>query len=93
MFGYPVDEVAGRESQSSFCSSSAGLQDVSFVLVSLATSFARVFGMPVALSSASLKPILWDGGREGERSGVASQPTKVSFRTNKNRWITETGNR
>nr|CAD7455076.1 unnamed protein product [Timema tahoe] len=27
---------------------------------------------------------------EGERSGVASQPTKVSFRTNKNRWITET---
>nr|CAD7198467.1 unnamed protein product [Timema douglasi] len=45
---------------------------------------------PLALLSASLKPILWDGGREGERCGVASQPTKVSFRTNKNRWITET---
>nr|CAD7597233.1 unnamed protein product [Timema genevievae] len=45
---------------------------------------------PLALLSASLKPILWDGGREGERLGVASQPTKVSFRTNKNRWITET---
>nr|CAD7261374.1 unnamed protein product [Timema shepardi] len=41
-------------------------------------------------SSASLKSILWDGGREGERRGVASQPTKVSFRANKNRWITET---
>nr|CAD7569557.1 unnamed protein product [Timema californicum] len=27
---------------------------------------------------------------EGERCGVASQPTKVSFRANKNRWITET---
>nr|CAD7588888.1 unnamed protein product [Timema genevievae] len=26
----------------------------------------------------------------GERRGVASQPTKVSFRANKNRWITET---
>nr|CAD7412754.1 unnamed protein product [Timema poppensis] len=37
--------------------------------------------------SASLKPILWDGGREGD---VASQPTKVSFRANKNRLITET---
>nr|CAD7429770.1 unnamed protein product [Timema monikensis] len=45
---------------------------------------------PLALSSASLKSILWDGGRKGERHGVASQPTKVSFRTNKNRWITET---
>nr|CAD7447487.1 unnamed protein product [Timema bartmani] len=29
-------------------------------------------------------------GGEGERHGVASQPTKVSFRTNKNRWITDT---
>nr|CAD7402070.1 unnamed protein product [Timema cristinae] len=45
---------------------------------------------PLALSSASLKPILCDGGREGERCGVASQPTKVSFCANKNRWITET---
>nr|CAD7455500.1 unnamed protein product [Timema tahoe] len=45
---------------------------------------------PLALSSASLKPILWDGGREGERRGVASQPTKLSFHANKNRWITET---
>nr|CAD7440253.1 unnamed protein product [Timema bartmani] len=44
----------------------------------------------LALSSASLKPILWDDGREGERRGVASQPTRVSFRSNKNRWITET---
>nr|CAD7396086.1 unnamed protein product [Timema cristinae] len=44
----------------------------------------------LALSSASLKPILWDGVREGERHGVASQPIKVSFRANKNRWITET---
>ncbi|CAG2057055.1 unnamed protein product, partial [Timema podura] len=43
----------------------------------------------LALPSASLKPILWDGGREGERCGVASQPTKVSFRANKNRWITK----
>nr|CAD7595535.1 unnamed protein product [Timema genevievae] len=45
---------------------------------------------PLALMSASLKPILWDGGREGERRGVASQPTKVSFLSNKNRWITKT---
>nr|CAD7413192.1 unnamed protein product [Timema poppensis] len=45
---------------------------------------------PLALSSASLKPILWVGGREGERRGVAPQPTKVSFRANNNRWITET---
>nr|CAD7201461.1 unnamed protein product [Timema douglasi] len=45
---------------------------------------------PLGLSSASLKPILWDGGREGERRGVASQPTIVSFRANKNRWILET---
>nr|CAD7393728.1 unnamed protein product [Timema cristinae] len=43
-----------------------------------------------ALSNARLKPILWDGGREGERCGVASQPTKVYFRANKNRWNTET---
>nr|CAD7429069.1 unnamed protein product [Timema monikensis] len=39
---------------------------------------------PLALLSASLKPILWDGGREGERHDVASQPTKVPFRANKN---------
>nr|CAD7570636.1 unnamed protein product [Timema californicum] len=45
---------------------------------------------PLALSNASLKHMLWDGGREGEMRGVASQPTKVSFRTNKNRWLTET---
>nr|CAD7431313.1 unnamed protein product [Timema monikensis] len=45
---------------------------------------------PLALSSASLKPILWDSGREDDRRGVASQPTKVSFHANKNRWITET---
>nr|CAD7437687.1 unnamed protein product [Timema bartmani] len=44
---------------------------------------------PLALSSASLRPILWNGGREGERHGVASQLTKVSFRANKNKWITE----
>nr|CAD7452566.1 unnamed protein product [Timema tahoe] len=29
-----------------------------------------------------------DGGREGERRVMASQPTKVSFHANKNRWIT-----
>ncbi|CAG2057154.1 unnamed protein product [Timema podura] len=46
--------------------------------------------LPLALSSASLKPILWNGGREGERHVMASKPTKVSFRANKNRWITET---
>nr|CAD7425249.1 unnamed protein product [Timema monikensis] len=58
----------------------------------LAQSVARVSTelRPLALSSASLKFILWDGGREGERRGVASQPTKVPFRANKNRWITET---
>nr|CAD7395055.1 unnamed protein product [Timema cristinae] len=39
---------------------------------------------PLALLSASLKPILWDGEREGERHDVASQPTKVPFRANKN---------
>nr|CAD7256948.1 unnamed protein product [Timema shepardi] len=44
---------------------------------------------PLALSSASLKPILWDGWWEGERRGVVSQPTKVSFHANKNRRITE----
>nr|CAD7613662.1 unnamed protein product [Timema genevievae] len=46
-------------------------------------------GSPLSLSSASLKPILWDGGWEGERRGVASHPTKVTFRANKNRWIME----
>nr|CAD7458188.1 unnamed protein product [Timema tahoe] len=46
--------------------------------------------VPLALSSASLKPILLDGGREDERNGVASPPSKVSFRANKNKWITET---
>nr|CAD7198969.1 unnamed protein product [Timema douglasi] len=45
---------------------------------------------PLALLSANLKHILWDGGREGERCGVASQQTEVSLRANKNRWITET---
>ncbi|CAG2057230.1 unnamed protein product [Timema podura] len=45
---------------------------------------------PLALSSASLKPILWDGGRDGERRAMTSQPTQVSFHTNKKRWITET---
>nr|CAD7410645.1 unnamed protein product [Timema cristinae] len=43
-----------------------------------------------ALLSASLKPILWDGGREVERRGGASQPTKICFRANKNSWITDT---
>nr|CAD7255861.1 unnamed protein product [Timema shepardi] len=56
----------------------------------LASQHSKWLSQPLALSSASLKPILWDGGREGERRGVASQPTKVSFRANKNRWITET---
>nr|CAD7195022.1 unnamed protein product [Timema douglasi] len=44
----------------------------------------------LALSSASLKTILWDGGWEGEGLGVASQPTQVSFRAYKNRRIPET---
>nr|CAD7440454.1 unnamed protein product [Timema bartmani] len=44
----------------------------------------------LALSSASLKAILWDCGREVEKRGGASQLTKVSFHANKNRWITET---
>nr|CAD7447727.1 unnamed protein product [Timema bartmani] len=44
----------------------------------------------VALSNESLKPILWDGEQEGEMHVMASKPTKVSFRANKNRWITET---
>nr|CAD7425178.1 unnamed protein product [Timema monikensis] len=44
---------------------------------------------PLALPSASLKPILWDSGWEGERRGGASQPTKVSFHANKNRRITD----
>ncbi|CAG2060597.1 unnamed protein product [Timema podura] len=35
------------------------------------------------------KPILWDSGWEGQSHDVASQLTKVSFRTKKNRWITE----
>nr|CAD7586298.1 unnamed protein product [Timema genevievae] len=55
------------------------------------SSFQDLFtGMSLALSSASLKPILWVGGREGEKHGVAPQPTKVSLCANKNRWITET---
>nr|CAD7430214.1 unnamed protein product [Timema monikensis] len=45
---------------------------------------------PLDLSSASLKPIWWDGRREGERHGLASQPTKEAFHTNKNRWIMDT---
>nr|CAD7258450.1 unnamed protein product [Timema shepardi] len=44
---------------------------------------------PLALSIVSLKPILWDGGWEGDRHGVASQPIKESSCANKNRWITE----
>nr|CAD7267994.1 unnamed protein product [Timema shepardi] len=44
---------------------------------------------PLSLSSASLNPIFWDGGMKGERRDVASQPIKVSFRANMNRWITE----
>ncbi|CAG2053042.1 unnamed protein product, partial [Timema podura] len=32
---------------------------------------------------------IWEKAH-GERHGMASQPTKVSFRANKNRWITET---
>nr|CAD7427698.1 unnamed protein product [Timema monikensis] len=32
----------------------------------------------------------WDGGREGESLGVAPQLTKVSFRANNIRWITDT---
>nr|CAD7423852.1 unnamed protein product [Timema monikensis] len=47
------------------------------------------YNEPLATSSASLKLVLWDGGREGERHEVASQPIKVSFRANKNRCITE----
>nr|CAD7402709.1 unnamed protein product [Timema cristinae] len=39
-------------------------------------------------SLESLDPLL--GGKEGKRCGLSSQPTKVSFRANKNRWITET---
>ncbi|CAG2062672.1 unnamed protein product [Timema podura] len=35
-------------------------------------------------------PEMFAALQEGERRGMASQPTKVSFRTNKNRWITET---
>nr|CAD7444515.1 unnamed protein product [Timema bartmani] len=46
--------------------------------------------LPLALSRASIKPILWDDGLEGERRGMASQPTKVFLHANKNRWITET---
>nr|CAD7257663.1 unnamed protein product [Timema shepardi] len=52
--------------------------------------YYNVLLMPLTLSSAGLKPILWDGGRKGERHGVVSQPTKVSFRANNNRWITAT---
>nr|CAD7576180.1 unnamed protein product [Timema californicum] len=44
---------------------------------------------PLVLSSAFVKHILWDCERDGESRSVASQPTKVSFRANKNRWITE----
>nr|CAD7264196.1 unnamed protein product [Timema shepardi] len=44
---------------------------------------------PLVLSSAFIKHILWDCERDGESRSVASQPTKVSFRANKNRWITE----
>nr|CAD7259886.1 unnamed protein product [Timema shepardi] len=51
--------------------------------------FCEQESWPFALLSASLKPILWDGEREGERRGVASQPTQVSFHANKKRWITK----
>ncbi|CAG2052986.1 unnamed protein product, partial [Timema podura] len=44
----------------------------------------------LVLSSASLIPIFWDGVWEGESCGVASQPTKVSFRASKNSFITDT---
>nr|CAD7201573.1 unnamed protein product [Timema douglasi] len=48
------------------------------------------FSSTDTLMFIGLKPILWDGGWESEMCGVASQPTKVSFRINTNRWITET---
>ncbi|CAG2061298.1 unnamed protein product, partial [Timema podura] len=43
----------------------------------------KVQERPLALSSASLKPILWGEGREGESHGL-EQLAKVFFRTNKN---------
>nr|CAD7430140.1 unnamed protein product [Timema monikensis] len=49
-----------------------------------------VFFMSLALLSASPKPNLRDGGRVGERRGVASQPTQASFRANQRRCIPET---
>ncbi|CAG2054188.1 unnamed protein product [Timema podura] len=55
----------------------------------LANMKLTLVGEPLALSIASLKLILWDGEWEGERRSVDSQPTKVSFRVNKNRFITE----
>nr|CAD7589358.1 unnamed protein product [Timema genevievae] len=86
-----VDISASRDtftfssSWNSLIFSASLLLNESISLISTVLSSA-----PLALSSGSLKPILWDGGREGERCGVASQPTKVSLRTNKNGWITET---
>nr|CAD7456645.1 unnamed protein product [Timema tahoe] len=64
-------------------------KEETIVVALLKSKLVSVILRPLALSSASLKPILWDGGQEGERQGVASQQTKVSFRANKNRWITE----
>nr|CAD7592281.1 unnamed protein product [Timema genevievae] len=50
-----------------------------------------VLGSPAQHKTSALAIYaIEEGEREGERRGVGSQPTKVSFRTNKNRWITET---
>nr|CAD7437987.1 unnamed protein product [Timema bartmani] len=58
--------------------------------ITMETTLLDTYIRLLALSSASLRPILWDGGRDAERNDVASQPTKVFYRANKNRWITET---
>nr|CAD7445394.1 unnamed protein product [Timema bartmani] len=57
------------------------------------TSVAQLANALVVLSSTAedekIEVRISVGGREGEMRGVASQPTKVSFRANKNRWIME----
>nr|CAD7427309.1 unnamed protein product [Timema monikensis] len=80
--------VHPTEIRTSISPSSAVELNTISALANYATEAVRL--RPLALSIASLKCILWNGGREGEKRGVASQLIEVSFHTNKNRWIMDT---
>nr|CAD7460853.1 unnamed protein product [Timema tahoe] len=83
-------EGVGTRSRTGIAITSGGLRRTRSIPPTLVLLSAPLNVTPLALSRASIKPILWDDGLEGERRGMASQPTKVFLHANKNRWITET---